>query len=274
MNAKDYGIPQNRRRCFMISILGKYNYTFPKKIKLKLFLKDMLEENVDEKYYLSEKMINCFTSKGTGKFPRSERFYQSLNKVNKENIANTIITTEGTKPTCNFIIIPEATKKGYAKAYDGDGVYINRPHQKRGVVQKGMIQTLKTSCNDVGVVVKNNLKTKLCNDLIKNGLIKENDVIRHSYSNSRIKEWDKRSVEFNNMSPTLDTGCDCLGVCVNENNYLRIRKLTPLECYRLMGFDDQDYIKASSLNSNAQLYKQAGNSIVVNVLYYIFKQLI
>ena len=136
LNAKDYGIPQNRRRCFMISILGKYNYTFPKKIKLKLFLKDMLEENADEKYYLSEKMINCFTSKGTGKFPRSERFYQSLNKVNKENIANTIITTEGTKPTCNFIIIPEATKKGYARAYDGDGVYINRPHQKRGVVQK------------------------------------------------------------------------------------------------------------------------------------------
>lgn len=274
LNAKDYGIPQNGRRCFMISILGKYNYTFPKKIKLKLFLKDMLEENVDEKYYLSKKMINCFTSKGTGKFPRSERFYQSLNKVNKENIANTIITTEGTKPTCNFIIIPEATKKGYAKAYDGDGVYINRPHQKRGVVQKGMIQTLKTSCNDVGVVVKNNLKTKLCNDLIKNGLVKENDVIRHSYSNSRIKEWDKRSVEFNNISATLDTRCDCLGVCVNENNYLRIRKLTPLECYRLMGFDDQDYIKASSLNSNAQLYKQAGNSIVVNVLYYIFKQLI
>lgn len=72
------------------------------------------------------------------------------------------------------------------------------------------------------------------------------------------------------MIQTLKTSCNDIGVvCKNK-----IRKLTPLECYRLMGFDDQDYIKASSLNSNAQLYKQAGNSIVVNVLYYIFKQLL
>ena len=252
LNAKDYGIPQNRRRCFMISILGKYNYTFPKKIKLKLFLKDMLEENVDEKYYLSEKMINCFTSKGTGKFPRSERFYQSLNKVNKENIANTIITTEGTKPTCNFIIIPEATKKGYAKAYDGDGVYINRPHQKRGVVQKGMIQTLKTSCNDVGVVFENKI------------------IGIYDFKTSDKFIGKKTDLKKIDCASTIKT-CVHQGVVYND---LTIRKLTPLECWRLMGFDDQDYIKASSLNSNTQLYKQAGNSIVVNVLYYIFKQLI
>lgn len=54
------------------------------------------------------------------------------------------------------MIIPEATKKGYAEAKDGDGIYINRPHQKRGVVQEGMIQTLKTQCDDVAVVVKTN----------------------------------------------------------------------------------------------------------------------
>lgn len=55
---------------------------------------------------------------------------------------------------------------------------------------------------------------------------------------------------------------------------LRIRKLTPKECFRLMGFDDEDFEKASKVNSNAQLYKQAGNSIVVNVLEEIFRQLI
>ena len=60
LNAKDYGIPQNRNRCFMISILGQYNYSFPKGFELKLRLKDMLEDEVDEKYYLSEKMINGF----------------------------------------------------------------------------------------------------------------------------------------------------------------------------------------------------------------------
>jgi len=55
---------------------------------------------------------------------------------------------------------------------------------------------------------------------------------------------------------------------------LRIRKLTPKECWRLMGFNDNDFEKASKVNSNAQLYKQAGNSIVVNVLEEIFKQLL
>ena len=62
LNAKDYGIPQNRRRCFMISILGDYAYDFPLKLKLKYRLKDFLEKQVDEKYYLSDKMINYITA--------------------------------------------------------------------------------------------------------------------------------------------------------------------------------------------------------------------
>lgn len=60
LNAKNYGIPQNRNRCFMVSILGNYHYSFPKKQKLKLKLKDMLEDNVDEKYYLSDQVISSF----------------------------------------------------------------------------------------------------------------------------------------------------------------------------------------------------------------------
>ncbi len=55
---------------------------------------------------------------------------------------------------------------------------------------------------------------------------------------------------------------------------LKIRKLTPKECWRLMGFDDEDYEKASKVNSNTQLYKQAGNSIVVNVLEVILTNLL
>lgn len=55
---------------------------------------------------------------------------------------------------------------------------------------------------------------------------------------------------------------------------VRIRKLTPLECWRLMGFDDSDYEKAASVNSNTQLYKQAGNSIVKQVLMRVFSQMI
>ena len=159
----------------------------------------------------------------------------------------------------------------------------------------------------------NNLKEKLCNYLIENNLVKENDVIRHSYSTSRMNEWKSRNIEKNNESPTLDTRCDCLGVVVNEpkikvlGNYmpsghdasrivdnegiaptvkenhgtvtatnvdLRIRKLTPKECWRLMGFDDEAFSKAEKVNSNAQLYKQAGNSIVVNVLEKILEKLL
>lgn len=58
------------------------------------------------------------------------------------------------------------------------------------------------------------------------------------------------------------------------DNRFRIRRLTPKECFRLMGFDDDDYKKAKAVNSDSQLYKQAGNSIVVDVLMNIFKQLL
>lgn len=60
LNAKDYGIPQNRNRCFMVSLLGDYNYSFPPKMELQVKLKDFLDKKVDEKYYLSDKLIECF----------------------------------------------------------------------------------------------------------------------------------------------------------------------------------------------------------------------
>ena len=152
-----------------------------------------------------------------------------------------------------------------------------------------------------------NMKTQLCKDLIKDGKVKENDVIRHSYSSSRMNEWENRSVEQNNISPTLDTRCDCLGVVtlgnyspsnhnasrIVDQNYsaptvmenhgtltatqtsdLRIRKLTPKECFRLMGVKDEDYEKCANNQSNASLYHLAGDSIVVNVLMAIFKEML
>ena len=60
LNAKNYGVPQNRNRCFMVSILGDYSYTFPEPFELKLRLKDVLEDEVEEKYYLSDKIIDYF----------------------------------------------------------------------------------------------------------------------------------------------------------------------------------------------------------------------
>jgi site-specific DNA-cytosine methylase len=66
LNAKDYGVPQNRERVFLVSILGGGSYHFPKPFKLEKQLKDVLEENVDEKYYLSDKMIDYMKRTSSG----------------------------------------------------------------------------------------------------------------------------------------------------------------------------------------------------------------
>ena len=277
LNAKDYGIPQNRERCFMVSILGDYNYNFPKKIPLDKKLKDLLEDNVDEKYYLSDKQINKSLKETleTNEIDNVENsaYIDSYNKnVRKDNIS-CAITTRVDASNNAYLLIKEATKKGYKEAYEGDGIDISgRMETHRGTVQSGMAQTIKTSI-DVGVVVKeNNLKTQMCNELIASGKVKENDVIRHSYSTSRMNG-EMKDIQQNNISPTLDTRADCLGICV-KNESLRIRKLTPKECFRLMGVKDEDYENIAKNQSNSKLYHLAGDSIVVRVLEAIFKQLL
>ena len=79
---------------------------------------------------------------------------------------------------------------------------------------------------------------------------------------------------YTEYAPTLRAGRYGLKIkeC-DEMNNLRIRKLTPKECWRLMGFDDEDFYKAEAVNSNSQLYKQAGNSIVVDVIVKIYEKL-
>ena len=246
LNAKDYGIPQNRERVFTISIRKDINkiFTFPPKQELKLKLKDMLEDEVDEKYYLSDEMVDKITCSNfmqerkriqekeycdtllarDWKDPKCvevNRKYGVFDTEKSKHQAGSVYDENGLSPTLDTmqggwrqpcIEIKEATKQGYKEAYEGDGVNISsRMKYQRGNVQKESIQTLTTSGgNDRGVVLNN----------------------------------------------------------------LRIRKLTPREVWRLMGFDDEDFEKASQVNSNTQLYKQAGNSIVVNVLMAIFKELI
>ena len=285
LNAKDYGIPQNRERVFTVSIrndISKDSFSFPKPQILKKKLKDMLEKNVDEKYYLTEEKID--------RISHWKSYQKPFEKVQGNNSIVPTLTARGAgeehsgmitysdklEETTNLqnecLHIKNATKKGYLEAKDGDGVYITNMDKKRGTVQKEMIPTLKTS-PDLGVVEKS-LKKQLCEKLIDENKVKEMDVIRHSYSTSRMNNFYTQNSEDNDLSPTLDTRCDCLGVTTKHQNQLRIRKLTPKECWRLMGFDDSDYEKSSKVNSNAQLYKQAGNSIVVNVLQAILENLL
>lgn len=195
LNAKDYGIPQNRERVFVVSSLENIHYVFPKKQELKIKMKDLLEDHVPEKYYLSEKYLKNFSDmKNRNGFIRGERF--NPRKTEDCDTAFTITTRAGDRVTDNFIININPSRRGM------------------------------------------------------NG-----------------------NVYNTELSPTLTTNKG-EGIKILQNEDYRIRKLTPLECWRLMGFSDNDYYAAKSVGiSNAQLYKQAGNSIVVTVLESIFRQL-
>lgn len=304
LDAKDYGIPQHRERVFIVSIRKDIDqeFTFPEKEELTIKLKDLLEDEVDEKYYLSDRMIKTFSDMtNRNGYIRGKCF--KPHELDDDRVANTIKTTAGSRPEDNYvkrkydefinengyvpeifnpynktevkdvaktitgecgsttssaahlIKIPEATKKGYVEAGDGDGVYINRPHQKRGVVQKEKIQTIKTT-PDVGVVVEKKIKY-------------EEPLEREGWHNM-----NKIVLNTDGISTTINAQSNNSLQKIKEQPSLRIRKLTPLECWRLMGFDDEDFYKAQGAGiSNAQLYKQAGNSIVVNVLEKILKNL-
>ena len=166
--ATDYGIPQTRNRCFMISILGDYNYTFPKPIPLKLKLKDMLEDNVNEKYYLSEKGMKYIC--GNALNPNLKDMYDRSNALlNKNNAyclntkidrragdSNYILEDYDEVSIKDFIKIKNATKKGYLEAKEGDCIDLCQPSSKtrRGRVQKQKSQTITTMGGEhLGVIV-------------------------------------------------------------------------------------------------------------------------
>ena len=114
LNAKDYGIPQNRRRCFMVSLLGNYAYDFPLKLNLKYKLKDFLEKHVDEKYYLSDKMINFFLANTEAQTESGNGIKsKTISTADNEKIAKTITTRNGSRMDDNFV--DESVRGG---AYD------------------------------------------------------------------------------------------------------------------------------------------------------------
>lgn len=239
--ATDYGIPQTRNRCFMVSILGDYSYTFPKPIPLELKLKDLLEKEVDEKYYLSEKMKKYI-------FSQNDKYKVNFNnlKINRE-IACSKTTREGSSraDTSDYI-----SNEIYA-TYDEYNHKING-NETIGTIQAGYnIQN-----HGYRLIMKNKIK-------IKNGTKK-------GYLEATDGGGKDRLQLGKDVSDTLKT-TPKEGVCYND---LKIRKLTPLECFRLMGVKDEDYYKIAKNQSNSSLYHLAGDSIVVNVLMAIFKELI
>lgn len=114
------------------------------------------------------------------------------------------------------------------------------------------------------------IQQKRADYCIDNNIVEENDILELGGR----KSVDEMSISHN-IAPTLKTRLDLLGKATKEAEEmpLRIRKLTPRECWRLMGRTDDDFEKAERVCSNSQLYKQAGNSIVVDVLVYLFGEL-
>lgn len=102
LNAKDFGIPQNRNRCFMVSLLGDYDYTFPKPQKLTMRLKDFLDKKVDEKYYLSDKTVEMFVKHTQKQQEKGNGF--KFEPTDGGGNAKSILTRSGERPCDNFII--------------------------------------------------------------------------------------------------------------------------------------------------------------------------
>ena len=207
LNAKNYGIPQNRERVFCVSILGDHKaFNFPEKQELKLKLKDLLEEEVEERYYLSQKMLDCFMSDGTGNYPRRERFLSNIGRENKD-VGNSVTTLAGNRPTDNFVV-----EKFGNKALDEtleqneveDGDFIDAFNRK---VKKDVAGTITTRVSDSnGTFIAKKQNENVCDELLENKEVEEGDVINHSRPNTPIVK--------DGVAPTLTTRGDELGVAV------------------------------------------------------------
>lgn len=215
LNAKDYGVPQNRERVFVVSVLDGREFSFPKPFKLEKRIKDILEPVVDHKYYISNRQLHGM----------SVTNYESYKLKN-------LLKDDDDVASC-----------------------------------------LKARFEGCPQLVKQTLKEKLCDSLISEGVVKGGEVINHSYTTSEQRNTLEKYIETTDgTSPTLTTRPDIHGYVESEPQ-LDIRKFTPKECWRLMGFSDESFKRAEKVNTNAQLYKQAGNSIVVDVLKLIFSSL-
>ena len=311
LNAKNFGIPQSRERVFIVSVrndIAQNNFCFPQEIPLLRKLKDLLEDNVDEKYYLSENAIGRLIKKnnrlirnlenpdvssciiaGYYKVDGRNNQYISDNNVqritgiydseNKTHQAGSIYNPIGISPTLTtmssggnkqpFILVHEGTKKGYTEARGGDSINIAYPNNisKRGRVGKNVSQTILTSPN---IAVLENSK-EFSQPKVQDRIYDSNGIYPTVIASGFKPKIAERKMfnSFNNkmitdIAPTQTCSCgnvtSTAAILVSEDfkTYMRIRKLTPLECWRLMGFDDKDFYKAKSVGiSDTQLYKQA-----------------
>ena len=268
LNAKDYGIPQNRERVFIVSIrrdVDEGDFQFPDKEPLMLRLRDMLEpaESVDEKFYLSTERegvrkliaelesryrINnntavCVASRGRNPVNPSGRTTGSPTEQrlepNSDGCTNTLTTVQ--KDNLLLVAEPKITIDGLTRDTQKQKARVFNPSG----LAASLIATDYKEPPQISVIGQ--LKGG------EKGRVVDRDGIGYTLTATDYK--------------------DPLKIAEPEHAYgVRIRKLTPRECWRLMGFLDEEFDRVHGI-SNSQLYKQAGNSIVVNVLSALLSQL-
>jgi DNA (cytosine-5)-methyltransferase 1 len=238
LNAKKYNVPQNRERVFLIGIRddSDNDFQFPKEVYLTTRLKDVLEDEVDDKYFLSENaVIKCLKSTAN-----SNMLDEDIPEKSRCIVAGYYKTPfDG-----QYLKVKSGTAKGYEEATEGDSINFGfaSSDTRRGRVGKEVAQTLDTSCNQ-GVMV---------------------GTWRTHKDGQGFRE-----IEDGNC-PTIPARAreDGSGQAVISDGF-KIRRLTPRECFRLMDFPDTFTWPVS----DSQAYKQAGNSIVVKCLELIIKNL-
>lgn len=298
LNAKDYEVPQNRKRCFMVSWIGDYYYDFPSPKPLKKVLHDLLlpEDEIDEKYYLSEKGVN-FVMRREGKYT------QVLDE--NSQIAQSAITAVGNANwTGNFIKCEHIADMSGGKwdklhdisrrVYSPDGLSPTI-HTSGGGQQEPKIMTEPQLVGSYGDKKSNGGTQWYQQDRVYSA---DSEAMAHcaSLPSGSYSYYVGDDLEVYDMYNSKQIDSDIVGTITSACSHngsgtfcvktpkSPIRKLTQKECWRLMNFDDDDYEKSrKALNekfykgkdkSGSQLYKQAGNSIVVNCLCEIFKEML
>lgn len=332
LNAKDFGVPQNRKRCFMVSSLGGRKFIFPEGFQLGRRLRDVLEDGVPEEYYLSEEKIAKYEKHKARHEAEGHGFGWRPN--HGENIAYTV-NTKLDRANQNFVIespicVGNIQCEGFnemtSRVYDAGGLSptIRTPsgggvmpkievlgtlgdYEKEGRVHNpnGLSPTLNLCRPDhalkievIGHIEGYQGQSGRVHDtegqaptVVANrfgspaSLIEVQDSIRYPCATAKgymeAHEGDglvmnrtltARGTVQEASAPTLTTGNGCGTGTVDKG--LRIRYLTPRECWRLMGFPDSAFEAARDVpTSKTQLYKQAGNSIAVPCLEAIFRSI-
>lgn len=260
LNSKDFGVPQNRERVFLVGIRNDLpnTFRFPKGERLTLKLKDILEPVVDEKYYLSDKMIEALLRHSETQTEKGNGFKTSFLDPNTVNTVNTV-------------------KANYHKM-PGDADYIEEVSvamERR--TEEAKAQRRQTGSNDFRgkelvfkpADVMNCLQTGLTNDnlIMVKEATKKGYAIAEEGDSINLAQMDSETRRGRvGVANTLDTACN-QAVVVKR----RIRRLTPLECWRLQGFKDKYFYNAAKTLSDTQLYKRAGNSMTEKVMRGIIK---